>query len=260
MNQLLTPSLTLQKLTPDHRLWIQQSVVAEAVVPVRNPQDLARRFKQDRCTFVALLNHREVVGFVHVALVSSFPTTLESILSGPIDTQTPKYGVFYGITRASDKIRGQARAILDQASARLLEEWPDLTLATFSPMPTFRSWLEQELQEVVDDVPALLDSLGRRASAGLLSVPASLVVENLARYYLRTQDDKHRLADPVARFHIGNGASLQRILVGANGSWRGQKQSLGVMASYQYHPEWSDEEPQLNQELEPLLKRLILLG
>ncbi|HAA55471.1 MAG TPA: hypothetical protein DCE42_11990 [Myxococcales bacterium] len=228
-------ALTLEILTPSDKHWIAQLVVHEAVVPIRHDGDLERRFAPDRLTYVALLQD-ELVGFIHIALAQTYPDSLEDILSGPIYTGVPRVGIFYGITRTSEQMRGRAKEILSLASEALLQRWPHLALSTYSPMPTFRSWLERVYTQHIGNNTEHLEDIARRCAAGVASPEMCMGMRQMAYLYLHTEEKPGRLLDPVARFHLGNGAQIRDILVGADGSWHGLEQSLGVMVSYQYHP------------------------
>ena len=122
---------------------------------------------------------------------------------------------------------------------RSQRELPKLdTFVTLSPVPGLMSWLKQ-----ADDVPvsdegrALLDRLDEAGWVENAELAGQLrsVVEPLAAYYfLKARTSKGRLIDPVARFHLGNGARLERINWLGDLSPKGLRESAGIMVNYLY--------------------------
>ena len=224
-------NLHVRSLHATDTVLLDQFVSTEAVIPVRDPDDLQRRLAPDRRVFTVLAPDDEPLGFVQVAITRAFPQRLHGLLHGPVEADRPRFGVFYGITRVSPRARGEAGHFLEAAMAELLRDLPDLTLATFSPMPGFARWAREQGLD-----PKALDRLGRESAAGLATADAIAHLHALGGRYLAARDAQDRILDPVARFHLGNGAALRAIIVGADGSWHGLEQSHGVMASYQYHP------------------------
>jgi malonyl-CoA decarboxylase len=139
----------------------------------------------------------------------------------------------------------------------LLAEYPKLTtFATLSPVPGFRRWLDERLQS---GTAALLTERNRGAFAKLArgrdaagelqralagditadhatSAALEAVLVPLCARYLVTEKRNGMPLDPVARFHFGNGARLDRINWLANTSARGLQESLGIMVNYVYEP------------------------
>lgn len=227
-------TLTARALTAGDADLLRTMTAAEAVVPIRSPADLARRLAPDRRIF-AVHAGDGVQGFVHVALARRLPRTLDEILSGPRLVGPPSVAIFYGVTRIGEAVRGQAGQLLDAVSGALLAERPALRLVTLSPVPGFRAWLEEQLGDHVAEASQAIEHLARHVAAGLAD-PRAEALAALARLYLSAEDARGRIRDPVARFHLGNGASVERILVGGDCSWRGLRDAFGLMVSYRYHP------------------------
>ena len=229
----------VRSLGPADTELLRTFVAHEAVVPVRSRADLERRLAPDRRLFALLAPEGTPVGFLHVALSERFPSTLESVLSGAVEQGSPRFATFYGVTRVGERARGRGGELIGAAAAHLRGELSSLeTFATLSPMPGFRSWLEAELLRLGRRAcTSEIEALARRSGAGLAPAPAVGVLQSLACAYLSRLDGRGRVLDPVARFHQRNGASVQRILVGADCSWHGLDQSFGTMASYQYAPQ-----------------------
>lgn len=227
---------SVRALRPEDRELLDLLVQHEAVVPVQSQRDLVRRLAPDRRVLALLHADGSPLAFVHVALTPTFPTTLDALLAGPIDDREARCATFYGITRVDPRARGEAGALLEAALEHVVAENPSLDLtATLSPMPGFRAWVERTLGATGHpDAAGELERIARLCAAGLASPRRLVALERLARLWLQARDPEGRLQDPVARFHLGNGASVRDVLVGADASWHGLEQSLGVMVSYRY--------------------------
>jgi malonyl-CoA decarboxylase len=132
--------------------------------------------------------------------------------------------------------------LIKQVVEELRRELPKLeNFVTLSPVPDFMRWLKQ-----ADDVPVtdedrtLLENLEKpdwftnpESAAQLRSVLEPLAVH----YFLKARTPKGRLIDSVARFHLGNGARLERIDWLGDVSAKGLRESAGFMVNYLYHLE-----------------------
>jgi malonyl-CoA decarboxylase len=197
----------------------------EPVHPVTDAADLADRLDEDRRLFV--LEHPLLVArpmnVVWVALSRGVPARMDQVLdpgAPMLDPRAADTAVFYSIWNAERGLAGlgRGRDLIEGAVGLLRAELPGLsTFVTLSPMPGFRAWLA--------------DRGARSTGPG----DPHLVRDGAA--YLTSLDDAGRPIDPVARFHLGNGARLWRVNPGADRSDRGRDRSLGVMANYRYEPE-----------------------
>ena len=205
-----TPAATLEKL-----------IEYEAVHEIRGFPDLKRRLERDRRCFAFF--HPALPGepliFVEVAFVNEMPAAVAPILaleSAVGDPRQARYAVFYSITSCQAGLKGISfgNFLIKQVAEDLHAELPNLkSFATLSPIPGLRRWAQARL-------------------AGRL--PADNELERLAAWYLtREWRDGHAL-DAVARFHLGNGARLERINTAADASTKGVAQSFGLMVNYVY--------------------------
>ncbi|HXS52709.1 MAG TPA: malonyl-CoA decarboxylase [Usitatibacter sp.] len=238
-----TPAAILEKL-----------IAYEAVHEIQGFPDLKRRLERDRRCFAffhpALPD--EPLIFVEVALVDEMPSevapilALESVVSDP---RRARCAVFYSITSCQPGLKGVSfgNFLIKQVAADLHSELPNLKVfATLSPVPGLRAWARKALREVSDaselrsQLLALVDDPAAVPSAALREP-----LEGLAAWYLtRTWVNGHA-ADPVARFHLGNGARLERVDWGADATPKGRSQSFGLMVNYVYdldHVERNHEE------------------
>ncbi len=160
--------------------------------------------------------------FVEVALTRELPSAIHDIIAEErqvIPSHEASCAIFYSISNCQNGLRGIpfGNYLIKRVVGLLQEELPQLeTFATLSPLPGFAKWLSEELGD------------GGR-------VPGNARLRRYAAQYL-TQA-KHRSGlprDSVARFHLGNGARLEKVHANADLSKNGQKQSHGVMVNYVY--------------------------
>lgn len=217
-------------------------VAAEPVNPAGSPAESRRRFEADRRVFVLehpLLPGR-AINVVWVALCTGCPNRLGEMLEPSVAVLDPAEAdtaVFYSIWNAEAGLAGlgNGRELITAATQVLRQELPQLeTLTTMSPIPGFRSW--QETRSTITASQDLLASCAR---------------------YLTTTDADRRLLDPVAGFHMGNGARLWQLLPGADPSRRGSERSFGIMANYRYFPEDLEANRRCLAEADPPVGRQV---
>ena len=202
---------------------VQRLAAAEPVHPVSGPEDLADRLAEDRRCFV--LEHPLLPGrplnVVWVALWQGVPGDLAAVLdpgAPTADAEDADTAAFYSIWNVEPGLVGLpgGRALLGGVVDQLSDELPRVqTFVTLSPVPGFREWLDAR------------GPVGERPD-DLLRACAT---------YLTTSGSDGRPIDPVARFHMGNGARLLRLAPDADRSERGMERSYGIMANYRYEPE-----------------------
>jgi malonyl-CoA decarboxylase len=146
--------------------------------------------------------------------------------------------VFYSISNCQKGLERVAfgSLLIKQVVKELRSGNSSLTAyVTLSPIPGFRKWLAQvpeardltgKLEAAKTNTPSESDTQSSRLQAELRAF--------VARYLLSGKDAGGRPLDPVARFHLSNGARLDRINPLADGSSRGWKQSYGAMVNYKY--------------------------
>ena len=210
---------------------LEQIIQHEAVHEIDGWSDLRRRLEPDRRCFAffppALPD--EPLIFVEVALVPQMPDAIAPLLDrkreADRDTKNYKVAVFYSISNCEPGLRGinLGNFLIKRVAERLQLEFPKLkTFCTLSPLPGFRRWLERA-------APALA---GDGAPPEAQREP---LLKACARYLVQEKSNGLPL-DPVAQFHLHNGASIDRIFWAADASARGQAQSRGLMVSYRYEP------------------------
>lgn len=213
------PIGSLRLIDPEDRLVTELGRL-EPVNPPRDPADLRRRLAADRLLYVLDVDDEPAVA-LWVALTTTVPVHLDEVIGEHVPVLDPELAdvaVFHSVWNIPGRpaVTGAARSTIESAIADLDRRHPRVrTAVTISPLPGLRSWIE-----------------GR----GVEVPPPSRELDDLAATYLRSLDEGVPI-DPVARFHLGNGARLLRILPGADNSALGLERSFGVMANYRYVPE-----------------------
>ena len=215
-------ALSLKEIGPDApEELLSQVVEFESVHPIRDRKDLARRLQRADRRVYALVHPDltdELLAFVEVALGSGLEASIQALLGAP-PPATPPSGIdtatFYSINNCRGGLRGIpfGRELLHRAMDDLSETTSVSRFTTLSPIPGFARWLATEA-----------------------SGSAARLVSECARYLL-TAKRGEQPADPVARFHLGNGASLERLNPDGDTSSRGRDRSRGIMANYRYEPD-----------------------
>lgn len=174
--------------------------------------------------------------FVEVALTAAIPGDIGQILAEErpvVRPNTAGVAVFYSISNCQAGLRGISfgNFLIKQVVEELQSEFPNLkTFVTLSPVPGLRKWALDQTEEEV--LAPRLQAAVKRLEAGE-AVGAELS-EIAARYLVEAHSSDGGAVDPVARFHLGNGARLENIHIGADNSPRGRTGSWGVMVNYLY--------------------------
>ena len=225
---------------------LEQIIRYEAVHEIRDWDDLRRRIDpaDRRCYafFHPALADAPLI-FVEVALTETIPSAIAPLLAvdrQPVPVERARTAVFYSISNTQRGLGGISfgNFLIKQVVEELRRELPKLdTFVTLSPVPGFMPWLKQE-----KDVP--LSEEDRALLARLddpkwfeneeLAAQLRTVLEPLAAYYFLKARSKGRVIDSVARFHLGNGARLERINWLGDLSPKGLRESAGIMVNYLY--------------------------
>ena len=229
---------------------LEQIIRYEAVHEIHDWDDLRRRIDpiDRRCYafFHPQLTDEPLI-FVEVALTETIPAAIAPLLAAerqlvPVDRA--RTAVFYSISNTQKGLGGISFGsfLIKQVVEELRRELPKLdTFITLSPVPGFMQWLKQgDDVPVSDEERTLLENLDKPNWFENAELTAQLrgVVEPLAaHYFLKARTSKGRLIDSVARFHIGNGARLERIDWLGDLSPKGLRESAGVMVNYLYRLE-----------------------
>jgi malonyl-CoA decarboxylase len=245
--------LELRRITWDAPAALLEKLIAyEAVHAIGSWDDLKNRLDSDRRCYAffhpAMPN--EPLVFVEIALTAGIATELAALLDArapELDLDRADTAVFYSISNCQPGLAGVnlGTALIKQVVEALRLDLPQLhRFVTLSPIPGFRPWIERELAggELTGGERALLPAEPARVLARLgdpeWETDESIrpVVLALCARYLTTATEG-RAADPVANFHLANGACVEQIDWMADPSPTGRARSFGVMANYLYEPD-----------------------
>ena len=223
--------LVLEKIDWETPANILEKIIEyEAVHEINSWDDLrARLAPVDRQCFAFFhpLIPNDPLIFVEVALTTGIPKSIQKIINldrQEIEIEDANTAIFYSISNCHNGLLGISfgNFLIKQVASNLKRELPDLNqFTTFSPLPGFMKWMEEYSPisfERCTDKNCSEDEL----------------TKNAIKYLTHSERDDGMPNDPVSRFHIGNGASLERINLNADTSEKGMTQSYGVMANYLY--------------------------
>jgi malonyl-CoA decarboxylase len=235
-----TPAIVLEKI-----------IRYEAVHAIGGWDDLRRRIDPaDRRCFAffhpALVD--DPVIFVEVALTRDIPASIAPILATErevVDADKARTAVFYSISNCQRGLAGVSFGsfLIKQVAEEISREMPKLsTFVTLSPVTGFASWLRREradersvvLSESDKTALAALDDDGWRFNAQTAEALRDPLMRAATWYFLRARSGRGLPLDPVARFHLGNGARLERINFLADSSEKAMAQAHGLMVNYLY--------------------------
>jgi malonyl-CoA decarboxylase len=234
---------------------LEKIIRYEAVHEIRDWSDLRRRLEpRDRRCFAFF--HPQLVDepliFVEVALTDGVPSSIGALLAedqapgAPRSKARADTAVFYSISNCQTGLRGISFGdfLIKQVVDELNRDAPELdTFVTLSPVPGFGKWLATQLKDSEDGLLPAEDKAALSAHLdgdGWVHDPdrAAQVRPHLLRaaalYLLKAKTPKGKPLDPVARFHLGNGASLHQINFLADTSPRALREAHGLMVNYQY--------------------------
>ncbi|WP_428483955.1 malonyl-CoA decarboxylase [Rhodopila sp.] len=244
---------------------LEKLVNYEAVHAIRSWRDLKNRLDSDRRCY-AFFHPRmpgEPLIFVEVALVKGLAGSVQDLLDekAPVqDTKQADTAIFYSISNCQSGLAGISfgNFLIKRVVEELSAEFRNLkTFATLSPIPGFRRWLDpllasneaellsdEESAALVEAFPAqtgaaaLAGIIGKRhwwRDAGFRKAAEPVLIRLSARYLLVEANGK-RARDPVAHFHLSNGARVERLKMAGDTSDKGAKESATLMVNYLYDP------------------------
>jgi len=200
--------------TPAHIL--EKIIAYEAVHEIESWRELRRRLEPaDRYCY----------GFFHPS----------EILQREDDTEIPENAscaIFYSISNCHRGLAGVSfgNFLIKQVATNMKQRFPQLkTFSTISPAPGFRDWLVSKAPQD-EELAGLMAEFGTDASEEVCAKLEKVA----AGYFLQQKNERHEPMDPVARFHLKNGAKLERINILGNPSAKGMERSLGTMINYVY--------------------------
>jgi malonyl-CoA decarboxylase len=255
--------LDLQEITWNSPAALLEKLIEyEAVHEIRSWGDLRGRLDSDRLCFAFFHNKMvsEPLIFVEVALANKLSDNIQDLLNKDeekIEPHQANTAIFYSISNTQPGLAGISLGnfLIKTVVQKLSADYTDIKhFATLSPVPGFRGWLDPQLAAGNEEVlrPNEIEKLkeqfeaenGALLLAGILAddwhsnrVIAGIVkpiLQRLCAHYLLEEKKGSRALDPVANFHLANGARLERINWLADLSENGMKLSYGIMVNYYY--------------------------
>lgn len=247
--------LALRRITWEAPAALLEKLIAyEAVHAIDSWEDLKNRLDSDRrCyAFFHPAMPDEPLVFVEIALTAGIATALAPLLDArapELDVDRADTAVFYSISNCQPGLAGVnlGTALIKQVVEALRVDLPQLRrFVTLSPIPGFRTWLDEELGRGApalsarerEQLPAEPDRVLARLGDTEWDVDEAIrpALMALCARYLTTVHDG-RVPDPVANFHLSNGATVEHIDWMGDGSPVGRRRSFGLMANYLYEPD-----------------------
>jgi len=237
---------------------LEKLIEYEAVHAIRDWGDLKNRLDSDRYCYAFFhpQMESEPLIFIEVALTNGVVGNIDRLLDEDAPTVDPvsaDSAMFYSISNTQGGLTGISfgNFLIKSVVKELQKNHPNLTnFATLSPIPGFNHWLNQNVSivnEVLsqDDKDALISVYQSAAIEDVfkapfyekesVKTPLEKPLIKLALHYLsKEKSGNNRAKDPVAHFHLSNGASIGKIHAHANTSSRGMKESSGMMLNYLY--------------------------
>ena len=233
--------LTLQRIDwQTSAVVLERLIQYEAVHQIQGWRDLRRRLESDRrCyAFFHPALPQEPLIFIEVALTRTVVARVQPLLDPDSPVDDPAHAtcaIFYSITNCQQGLRGVSfgNVLVKQVVEDLGKEFPRVrTFATLSPIPGFRAWLAERAAMAPASISPALAALVAKGdavtAADIAAAPAALqaeMMERCARYLIST-DAGVGAQDSVARFHLANGARLERL------NWMGDTSATGLLRSY----------------------------
>ena len=232
---------------------LEKLIKYEAVHEIKGWRDLRRRTQADRrcyAFFHPALPDEPLI-FIEVALTKGLSATVQPLLDpeAPVfDASNADCAMFYSITNCQEGLRGVSfgNLLIKQVAEDLGREFPRLkTFATLSPIPGFRAWLSTQAgkkdgngdhdprREQLAGLLAMLDLPDWMTDKGVSTALQRELPRLCAQYLLQAKSRTEPL-DSVARFHLGNGARLERLNWLGDTSVTGLRRSAGMMVNYVY--------------------------
>ena len=239
---------------------IEKLIKYEAVHDIKSWADVKNRLDSDRRCY-GFFHPRmpnEPLIFVEVALLHDIASSILPLLDESADAEDlnkSTTAIFYSISNTQAGLRGVSfgDSLIKNVVETLKAEFPKLkTFATLSPIPGFKAWLSKNAATMLEQLDEKeLTKLGKavgfqpptaehfifaldKVSELDEKSPIAQVLQSCAAHYLGREMNDGEPVDPVARFHLGNGARIERLNWAGDPSAKGLKQSYGLMVNYLY--------------------------
>ena len=249
--------LVMQRITWATPATILDKLIEyEAVHEIDNWDELRRRIQPSdrRCYafFHPALTDDPLI-FVEVALTQEVSRSMDPVLAQErqlVEKSNINTAVFYSISNCQKGLAGVSFGsfLIKQVVEELVRDLPQIkTFVTLSPVPGFMTWLKQSTTDEASKIVAELPEQGEQLIASLEQGKwpddakdndqiKDKLIHLAADYFFNAKHKSGKPLDPVARFHLGNGARLENLNWAGDQSAKGLAQSAGLMVNYLYEP------------------------
>ena len=241
--------LKLTKITWDTKAAVLEKIIQyERVHKIKDMNELKRRLGEDRrffSYFHPALDDEPII-FVQVALTNGLGKSIQEIMK-PTTGNEKKYdtATFYSISNCQEGLTRVTLGnfLIKRVVYELQEELPNIkNFGTLSPIPGFRDWFttldEGVIQNILGKIPystvSFLKSSSLKVGDGRIVSNKKAIIKLVAHYLMNEKNKKDLPINDVCRFHLGNGAIIEDIVINANVSEVGFNRSFGVMVNYLY--------------------------
>ena len=220
--------------TPAHIL--EKIIEYEAVHEINSWDELRRRLAPNdrKCYgFFHPAMEDEPLIFIEVALMNTIPEKISEVLKNErefVDIENVSVAVFYSISNCQIGLAGISfgNFLIKQVANDLKFEFPSLkSFVTLSPVPGFTNWLKKFDEQFYKKIT-------KNINVKSITNNQKQIMRNSLKYFFRSNRKDNLPNDPVSRFHIGNGAVLEKINFMGNESEKALNESLGLMVNYLY--------------------------
>ena len=241
--------LKLTKITWDTKAAVLEKIIQyERVYKIKDMNELKRRLGEDRrffSYFHPALEDEPII-FVQVALTNGLGKSIQEIMK-PRTEGEKKYdtATFYSISNCQEGLSRVTLGnfLIKRVVYEIQEELPNIkNFGTLSPIPGFRDWFttldETIIQNILGKIPyaniSFLKNSNLKIGDGRILSNKNAIVKLVSHYLINEKNKKNLPINDVCRFHLGNGAIIDDIVINANISEVGFNRSFGVMVNYLY--------------------------
>ena len=241
--------LKLTKITWDTKAAVLEKIIKyERVHQIKDMNELKRRLGEDRrffSYFHPALEDEPII-FVQVALTKGLGKSIQELMK-PTDNEVKSYdtATFYSISNCQEGLSRVTLGnfLIKRVVYEIQEELPHIkNFGTLSPIPGFADWFtyleETKIKNILGDLKdqnaIFLKSQDLKLGDSRIVKNKEAIIKLVAHYIVNEKSQKGLPVNDVSRFHLGNGAIVDDIIVNANISETGFKRSYGVMVNYLY--------------------------
>jgi malonyl-CoA decarboxylase len=241
--------LKLAKITWETKAAVLEKIMKyERVHEIKDMDELKRRLGEDRrffSYFHPALEDEPII-FVQVALTNGLGRSIQEITKPRLDgDQKYDSATFYSISNCQEGLSRVTLGnfLIKRVVFEIQEELPNIKhFGTLSPIPGFRDWFsyleDVKIKNILGDVPieniSFLKSSDLKVGDPRIVANKVAITKLVAHYLMNEKNHKQLPINDVCRFHLGNGAIIDDIVINANVSEVGLNRSFGVMVNYLY--------------------------